>query len=466
MSGGLLEKAKKQQYQDSVHQGDNVVNDPDAIITAYEKGKKAKGDSDEDVGAAADAVIESGTVKTPSSGKGNLFLYVAVGSLLISMVLLYMLSSLPDFSGFAVLIIFIASFAAAWMHVKEDRNGGTKPTGIQVTALVVAYMLLGGLPYVGAMDFGGQTTLTDVTYDEESDTVLLEMRYTPGLFGDTFGSGEVDVEVLYGGDSVYSNKVTVQMSESPEGGEIGTFSLNVDDFYSGNANYVTGSTSNTPQLSENKYEVVASIAGSESISAYLPALNLTRTVNDADVLVDPYEDGENCPDGKDSCIQRLYMTGWIGISSPTYDSSSVPGAVRGDYNISIDFTYVDGNELMVDYPLINVSGTHATWEQSGFGTGVSTIGEQRTSFSIEGEVEDNVGRWYFDRDTALDGYGCYRLDLVVGQGGPDAAGGTGYTMPPAYYMFEEQYHDGSNDDPLEPDGEPTDWETFEPVASC
>ena len=317
-----------------------------------EKAKQASEDSDEDVGAAADAVIDSGPPKTSSSSKGNLFLYVAVGSLLVSMVLLYMLSSLPDFSGFAVLIIFIASFAAAWMHVKEDHNDGAKPTGIQVSALVVAYLLLGGLPYVGAMDFGGQTTLTDVTYDEASDTVLLEMRYTPGLFGDTFGSGEVDVEVLYGGDSVYSNKVTVTMSESPEGGEIGTFSLNVDDFYSGNANYVSGSTSNTPQLSENKYEVIASIAGSESISAYLPALNLTRTVNDADVFVDPYEDGDNCPSGKDSCIQRLYMTGWIGISDPAYDSSSVPGAVRGDYTVDIDFTFVDGNELMVDYPTI------------------------------------------------------------------------------------------------------------------
>ena len=39
-------------------------------------------------------------------------------------------------------------------------------------------------------------------------------------------------------------------------------------------------------------------------------------------------------------------------------------------------------------------------------------------------------------------------------------------MPPAYYMFEEQHHDGQNDDITEPDGEPTDWETFEPVASC
>ena len=41
--GGLLDKANKVagDYQDSVHQGDNVVNDPDAIINAYERGKKS-----------------------------------------------------------------------------------------------------------------------------------------------------------------------------------------------------------------------------------------------------------------------------------------------------------------------------------------------------------------------------------------------------------------------------------------
>ena len=42
---GLLDKANKvagdEKYQDSVHQGNNIVNDPDAIINAYEKGKKS-----------------------------------------------------------------------------------------------------------------------------------------------------------------------------------------------------------------------------------------------------------------------------------------------------------------------------------------------------------------------------------------------------------------------------------------
>ena len=44
MSDGLLDKVEKDGYQDSVHQGDNIVNDPSAIIDAYERGqKKASG---------------------------------------------------------------------------------------------------------------------------------------------------------------------------------------------------------------------------------------------------------------------------------------------------------------------------------------------------------------------------------------------------------------------------------------
>ena len=423
-----------------------------------EKAKQVTGEDDVDVDAAADAVIEIETVPNPLTFP--LMKYVAIGTLLLSMILIYMLSSLPDFSGFVVLVIFFASFGAAWMHVKNERNGGIKPNPLQITALVVAYLLLGGAPYVGAMDFGGQTTLTEVTYDEASDSVLLEMRYTPGLFSGSFGSGDVDVEVLYDGTSVWSGTISVTMSESSQGGEIGSFTLDVDDFYSGNANYVTGSTDNTPQLSEHKYEVVASIAGSDSISAFLPSLNMTRTVNDVDVFIDPWEDGENCPGGHDSCVQRLYMTGWVGISSESQDSNSVPGAVRGDYSIDIDFTYVDGDSLMVDYPTISVVGTHATWDSGNFGTGISTIGERTTAFSIEGEEQDNVGRWYFYRDTALDDYGCYRLDFNVIQSGPDAAGGTGYTMPPAFYLYEDHHQDGEGLD------EDTDWETFEAVASC
>ena len=46
--GGLLDKAND--YKDSVHQGDNVgskvVNDPSAIISAYEMGKNS-GDTKE-----------------------------------------------------------------------------------------------------------------------------------------------------------------------------------------------------------------------------------------------------------------------------------------------------------------------------------------------------------------------------------------------------------------------------------
>ena len=52
-----------------------------------EKAKQVSGDSDDDVGAAADAVIETKTVPNPSDQP--LMLYAAGGSLLVCMVLLY-----------------------------------------------------------------------------------------------------------------------------------------------------------------------------------------------------------------------------------------------------------------------------------------------------------------------------------------------------------------------------------------
>ena len=89
-----------------------------------EKAKQASGDSDDDVNAAAEAVIEADPAPKSESNKAPILMYAAIASLVVSMVLLFMLSDLPDFSGFAVLLIFIASFAVAWLHIKNERNSG------------------------------------------------------------------------------------------------------------------------------------------------------------------------------------------------------------------------------------------------------------------------------------------------------------------------------------------------------
>ena len=103
-----------------------------------EKAKQVTGEDDVDVDAAADAVIEIETVPNPLTFP--LMKYVAIGTLLLSMILIYLLSYLPDFSGFVVLVIFFASFGAAWMHVKNERNGGIKPNPLQITALSLIHI--------------------------------------------------------------------------------------------------------------------------------------------------------------------------------------------------------------------------------------------------------------------------------------------------------------------------------------
>jgi hypothetical protein len=471
MTGGLLEKAK-QKVDDDEEGAFSATGDPEN--PDFKKESKILDAEPSGGGGGLLSKAASGEEKDPSDKP--ILLYTAAGSLIVSLILIYLLSELPEFAGYGVFALLLASFVVASIHVKNDRNEGGNLTGIQWGTLAVIYLLLGAVPYVGAMDFGGRTAITEVAYDEASETVTLSMRYTSGLFGSSLGTGDVDITVLYDETEVWSTMVSVAMSESSEGGgEIGTFSLDVDEFYAGNAYQVTGGAEGVPELSEKRYEVIASIDGSAASGAYLPSQNLTRTITDLDVNIHPYVDGE-CDNGYDSCVKRLYFTGWAGHSSPSHDANSIPASIRGDYNLSIDFTYVDwpekepedDTEQTIDYPTITISGTHATWDATSgdYGTGISTIGERTTEFPIEGEEQDSVGRWYFDRDTALVDYGCYRLDFSSTQTGPDANGGTGYTMPPTFYMYEEQYHDGTDDDDTTPDGDPSDWETFEEVPSC
>jgi hypothetical protein len=463
MTGGLLEKAK-QKIDDDEEGAFSATGDPEN--PDFKKETKILDAEPSGGGGGLLSKAESGGEK--DSTDKPILLYTAAGSLVISLILIYLLSELPDFAGVGVLALFLASFVVASTHVKNDRNEGGNLTGMQWGTLAVVYLLLGAVPYVGAMDFGGRTTITDVSYDEASDTVTLSMRYTSGFFGSSLGTGDVDITVLYDEAEVWSTTVSVAMDESSEGsGEVGTFSLNIDDFYAGNAYHVTGAAEGVPEVSEKRYQVIASVDGSDGSGAFLPSQNLTRTITDLDVNIHPYVDGE-CDNGYDSCVKRLYFTGWAGHSSASHDANSIPASIRGDYNLSIDFTYVDDTEQTIDYPIITISGTHATWNTTSgdYGTGISTVGERTTEFTIEGEEQDNVGRWYFDRDTALIDYGCYRLDFSSAQTGPDANGGTGYTMPPTFYMYETHNDNGDNPPPGSPPGEPTDWETFEEVPSC
>ncbi|MEE2811520.1 MAG: hypothetical protein VX627_00610 [Candidatus Thermoplasmatota archaeon] len=449
MSGGLLEKA--QQKSDDEEGAFSATGDPDN--PDFVKEKKIL-DAEP---SGSGGLLSKATTSDSTPGGKPIMLYVAIGSLVLSMILIYLLSELPDYSGFAVLALFAASFAVAWMHIKNERNSGASLSSIQWGALIVAYLVLGAVPYVGAMDLGGRTTITDVSYDESSDSVTLTMRYTSGLFGGSFGTGNVDVKVLHDGSEVWSNAVSVSMESSSQGsGEIGSFSLNVDDFYSGNAYVVSGVDSGVAVLDEVPYTVVASIDGGDSQGIDLPPLNMTRTVNDIDQRVTVKEDGSNCGSSTSTCIDGIYIYGAFGISSSSADGSSDPSPIRGEYLIDMTMSY--GGEAVITYPQIHVVGTHGTWNAGeadpDLGTGVTTIGERTSEFLLEGNAQDDIDRWYFESTEYLEDYGCYTIQFDATQSGPDANGGTEPIVDTGYYMYESHEEEGHT------------WETFEAVSSC
>jgi len=420
-----------------------------------EKAKQVSGDSDEDVGAAADAVIETKTV--PNQSQQPLMLYAAGGSLLVCMVLLYIMQWLPAYSGAVIFLMLIGSVYTASLHVSNTRNNGEALNSMQWTSIAVVYLLLAGLPYVGAMDFGGSLLLNYDTTDDDLDgygnwideganTVTLDLRHSSGLLGSGFEGGNIQVTVSQDGSETWSGEVNVVMSSGLEG-NTGEVTLSIADFYSMNAQRVKSFTaSGSPVMEEHPYTVCVDVDGASDCTD-LPTLELTRTVSDVDEKATGHSSDQDCTGGHESCIDYIEIQGWVGVGSDISDSNTVPARIRGDYQIDMTMSFEDGT-VTVDYSTITVDGTVASWDDDTCGAGPMSIGVTYTEFFFE--CEDNTQ--FESDDTLSEGYGCYTLTVTSSQEGVEMASSS------SHYEFEEK-QESNNDGSYS-------WEEFNAVNSC
>jgi hypothetical protein len=433
-----------------------------------EKAKQASGDDDVDVDAA---IIETATIDE-STGKPSLMLYIASGSLLLCMGLLYFMYLIPiDYFGVIVFLMLLGSGYAASLYVRNDRNGGEPVNGVQWASIAVVYLLLAGLPYVGAMDFGGSLLLNYDSndqdgdgygdwFDADADAITLTLRQSAGLLGSEFSGGDVSVTVSQDGSETWSGTVNVAMTSGFEG-NTGTLTLAIADFYSMNAQRVKSFTgTGAPVMDNHPYTVCADVDESSDCTD-LPTFELTRSVTDVDELAVGYDDGSeedgqggtDCEGNHESCIDYIEIQGWVGEGSPSTDSNTVPSRIRGDYQIDMTFSYEDGTAT-IDYATISVDGTVATWDDDLCGSGPMSIGETTTEFFFQCAGDNR-----FDNDDALEpGYGCYTLTVSASQGGQEVATSS------SHYEYSEESGEGSGN-PGEPSGTYY-WEEFNPVSSC
>ena len=419
-----------------------------------EKAKQASGDSDEDVGAAADAVIEEKTVPNPS--ENPIMLYAAAGSLAVCMVLLYFMYLLPAYSGAIIFLMVIGSAYLASLHVKNTRNNGGALNNMQWASIAVVYLLLAGIPYVAAMDLGGSVLLnydSNDWIDEDSDTVTLDLRQSTGLLGTAFEGGDVQVTVSQDGSETWSGAVSVTMNSGLEGNS-GELTLAIADFYSMNAQRVKSFTgTGTPVMEDHPYTVCVDVDGMTDC-ADLPTFELTRNVTDVDSQAIGYDDTqEDCSGNHETCIDYIEIQGWVGEGSASTDSNTVPARISGTYMIDMTMVYEDGTET-VSYSTITVDNNVASWEDDACGNGPMSIGASTTDFYFQCDGDNR-----FDRDHALsEEYGCYTLTISAWTEGSEIVSTT------SHYEFTEEQGEGSGN-PGEPSGTYY-WEEFNAVSSC
>ena len=317
--GGLLDKATE--YSDSVHQGDNVdkkiVNDPDAIIQAYEKGRKtaetvveATLTEDKSIPDHYEVISDEGVTKS---------LYQIIGAVVFLIIL-----GLVFYFKYVNLPLLGISLLASWaiFNGKELLEKNFDPTKLIATGvawLVLSMAVLGASFFIGA---SGGVTITDVTFSEAEDKLRITVY---GTSGDSF-----HLEVVLDGTTLCSEDGSISFDKT-------TILLPLVDCWNGNAYDEIGDEALVYHAvvssgeDEDSYRIPAEIMSREVTGAFVKVVELTSTADTVEY------------DG-------LQVDMILGIDSDTNNyifgngayGGSIPMMIKADWSATVEVIY-DGS---------------------------------------------------------------------------------------------------------------------------
>ena len=451
MSGGLLEKAK------AVEKKDEVAEAVEAVI---ETPAAASASSGSELSSKAKMWLGGFAVITLFNIYGLLTLNTLFGG-----------TPVGDYAGILVLLTLGLGFYVGMMAWREARLAGGPMTTGNWVVYGMAFMLLSVGPYVAGMDMGGSVAISEVAYADDGSTIDVTFYHSAGLMGTAFSGDSVDVTITQGAAVVYEGAVSVTLTETASGTK-GSMTMNIADFYDGNANAVTGKNWVTltaddgywiPVTTATKYTLSISVGGASEGTTALDEYQLTRTINDVDGEATPIHsqdaDGGECDGGKEACVRGIALTAGVGISNSGVDADTSPARSMGWYTLDATFAYKDGGEDMIVYPTVTVTKTTAEWDADGgaYGSGGGIIGEHGSSMLLEGSTTDgdSANRLHFPREDVFSDYGCYTLTMSVTN---DATWGGGTVTETTHYEWAEVV--------AEDDNGQYESESFEQVNSC
>ena len=312
--------------------------------------------------------------------------------------------------------ILSASFFFLWTSL--DR----KMTGV----IAVFCILLLATPYGITSLNSSSLTIVDDELSDDASQIVLKVRESGSLFGSAGGSA--DITINYGGEKVWSGEVSFSVDREDGIGSYGLVSLNVIDFYSGNAD-------------DNNQYVLKFVSGDSDLSYILTDSSLQRTVTEAqgDALGSIGTDAD-CDDHEDGCILGIGLRTWSGIDST--GTNRPTGIIHAEYNVQATLYYenIDSSSISIDYPEVSVINGEATWDSmSGvYGSGnLANIGDFGSELMLDGSIEDPViGMQYIPVDEMeISDYGCYIFEVVTSQEDPWSTSNAQTSL--TYYEYTE-----------------------------
>ena len=168
-------------------------------------------------------------------------------------------------------------------------------------AIGVFCILLLATPYGITSLNTSSLTIVDDELSDDSSEIILKVRESGSFFGSS--DGPVDITVKYDGDSVWSGEVPFSVDREDGIGNYGFLSLNVADFYSGNAVPEVCCNNNGQPLIDGIEYVIEFSLGNSDLTYILSASSLQRTIEEvqSDAIGSIGFDND-CNNGKETCI--------------------------------------------------------------------------------------------------------------------------------------------------------------------
>jgi len=350
-----------------------------------------------------------------------------------------------DFIPLSILypVVLIGSMAVVWKFLRIGLPASAGGNGINASRAVIVvatYLTMILIPVILGGLLVGEMSLGDVEYSEDGSTLEIKIRQNGG-------SADQVQAVISIGD--WSTTESLSINREDGFGDYGSITLEVEDFYAGNA------------LPSNPYSMTVTV-GETVMSTVLDSSKLSRTVTDvqSSTAVAISRDSDDCGT-KDSCVVGVVLTAWAGLDT-IGDNPPSPMALA-DYTLTAVMYYEDSTrKIAVAYPIVEVVNTMATWnsENGQYGGGSAIVGDFGSQITLEGSVSDVMlnAKYIPIADWEENDYGCYSFEVKVSQREPWTTAGEPTITYTSYYMYAEEGSDGG--------GDPNTDESWTKVTSC